>query len=505
MSGFATQLAIVLALSLALPVASHAETLADAIALAYQTNPTLLSQRSQLQVTDETYVQAEAGFRPTASLQASSSYSKTPQTLFGSTSEDETNAGALTLSLTQPLYTGGRVTAQVHSAEAQIRAGREQLRGVENTVLFDVIQAYCDVLRDRASLIIQRDGLKALQDAADEIRARNEAGANTVIDVTQAQAQLELARAATTSAQAQLEVSTAQYVAVVGKSPGDLAPPPTLAALPKTLDDAFDVSEAENPTLRQAQYTEAAYRAQIQQARAAERPTVSVAGTAGYTGLMVPFESRHYDSAVTVSATVTQPLFTGGTTRSQIRQAVAQDTSARIQVDVARRNAIQTVAQAWSQRAAAHQNTLTNNAAVRAAQATFDGMRVEYRAGLRQTLDLLIAQETLTSAEINLADAQHDEYVAEAQLLGAVGRLETRIVLQGQPLYQPQVSFRRNEAKGSVPWDVIPKALDTIGAPGMPQPAPLPQPPSFTGPTRMTPADIEIDTPARKNSAKINW
>src|SRR5579864_4378093 len=51
-----------------------AETLGDAIALAYQTNPTLQAERAQLRVTDEEYVQAEAGLRPTVGASGSYTY-----------------------------------------------------------------------------------------------------------------------------------------------------------------------------------------------------------------------------------------------------------------------------------------------------------------------------------------------------------------------------------------------------------------------------------------------
>ena len=54
----------------------RAETLGDAIALAYQSNPTLQQQRAQLRALDETYVQARAGWRPTASAQVTGNYSK---------------------------------------------------------------------------------------------------------------------------------------------------------------------------------------------------------------------------------------------------------------------------------------------------------------------------------------------------------------------------------------------------------------------------------------------
>ena len=46
-------------------VPAGAETLADAIALAYQNNPTLQAQRANQRAIDETYVQARSGWRPT--------------------------------------------------------------------------------------------------------------------------------------------------------------------------------------------------------------------------------------------------------------------------------------------------------------------------------------------------------------------------------------------------------------------------------------------------------
>lgn len=487
----ALSLGLGLGLGLGLAEAVHAETLAEAIALAYQANPTLLSQRAQLQATDEGVVQAQAGFRPTASGQLSANYAKAPQSSFLGGAEAASNTGAVTLSVNQPLYTGGRTTAQVHAAEAQIRAGREQLRAEEANVLFSVIQAYCDVVRDRAILDIQRDSLKALQDAVDEIRARHDAGAATIIDVSQAEAQLETGRALAASAGAQLEASAAGYVAAVGRSPGDLAPPEPLPDLPIDVSDALDITERENPSIRQAQYTEAASQAQVREARAARRPTVSLAGTLGYDGPVEPFVRRDYQRAVSVSATVSQPIFAGGVIASQVRQALAQDNAARIQIEVVRRSAIQAISRAWSQRRAAHLNTASEDAAVRAAQTTFDGMRVEYRAGLRATLDVLIAQQTLRDARIALAAARHDEYVAEASLLGAVGRLEAHILVQGVPLYQPQASLRRVEHIGDVPWSIIPATLDKIGAPAPPQPGPLPQPQAPSGPVRMTPATQE--------------
>src|SRR5260221_13028658 len=62
---------------------ASAETLADAIALAYQTNPTLQAQRASQRGLDETYVQARTGYRPTVGATRSGTTSDTsPATTF---------------------------------------------------------------------------------------------------------------------------------------------------------------------------------------------------------------------------------------------------------------------------------------------------------------------------------------------------------------------------------------------------------------------------------------
>src|SRR3990167_9756241 len=54
---------------------ARSETLADAIARAYESNPTLAAQRAQVRLADEAYVQARAGLRPPISGSSSASYS----------------------------------------------------------------------------------------------------------------------------------------------------------------------------------------------------------------------------------------------------------------------------------------------------------------------------------------------------------------------------------------------------------------------------------------------
>src|SRR3990167_351195 len=93
--------------------AAHAETLADAIALAYQTNPTLQQQRASTRITDEGVVQAKTGFRPTIGGELDVTGSNTsPHT--GADGKGSGSTG--TPAVSQPLSTGGRASANLSAA-----------------------------------------------------------------------------------------------------------------------------------------------------------------------------------------------------------------------------------------------------------------------------------------------------------------------------------------------------------------------------------------------------
>jgi outer membrane protein len=446
-----------------------AETLTDALAAAYHTNPRLLAQRAQQQVTDETYVQAETGLRPTLSASGAVQRGVEPNdTADLAEGVSNFNDGQAALTLSQPLYTGGQTTWAIRQAKARVLAGREGLRGVEAAVFQAAIQAYVDVLRDQDVLAVRHADLDTLQRQADEAKAKFDLGQVTRTDVFQAQTQLEAARAALSAAQAQLEVSRAEYAAAIGQAPGPLSAPENLPGLPKTVDEAFDLAEASNAGLDQSRLTEQASRAAIAEAQSAYRPTVSASASFGYIGPASPLRPGDYDRNALAQVTIAQPLLTGGLRASNVRSAIAQNASDRINIEAARRAAVQQTAQAWYQLLAGQQQTVANQAQVTAAEDALKGVQLEYGYGLRSTLDVLIADQNLRSAQVALAGSRHDTYVAEAQVLSAVGRLEAAWLLPNEPHYDPAQSFDKVRRSGALPWDGVVSGLDSLGAPPAP-------------------------------------
>jgi len=178
-----------------------------------------------------------------------------------------------------------------------------------------------------------------------------------------------------------------------------------------------------------------------------------------------------------VTAQVTVPLFTGGMNSSLIRQAAELDNVARIGVEGARRQVLQAVSQAWNQLLGARASLAADEAQVKSDTVAYEGVREEQKVGLRTILDVLNAQQELESSQLSLVGARHDEYVAAAAVLAAMGALEASTLAPDAPHYDPKANFDElRHAPGWVPWQGAVHALDQIGAPA-PTPAPPPSPP----------------------------
>ena len=441
---------------------ARAETLAEAVTLAYQTNPTLLAQRAQLRALNENYVQARSGFGPRLSVDATGY-------------DDGTHYGARHLSaesdseqaiLSQPIFTGGRASSTLQAAEADVRAGRERVRQSESDLLRQVVNAYIAVRRDQQILTVARNTATVLVEQLEETKAKVDVRENTRTDLAQAAARLASAQAQVFNAEAQLASRRAQYLNSVGQNPGELAPEPDLPGIPKSIDDAFNAAEAGNRSLLAAKYAELGSRARVNAARAENLPTIDFRVQASHSPQALYLPSPYINSVV-AQATITQPLFTAGQTASAVRRALETNNSDRLTIDSARRNVMQGMSQQWSLLSAARNALVADQSNVSASETAFFGMREEERFGLRSTIELLNAQQELTSAQIALLRDRYNEYSARAGVLNIMGRLTVDLLAPGVAPYDPIPDFDRVKNKGALPTELLVHAVDSIASPAV--------------------------------------
>ena len=445
--------AAVVAVMTGLGAPAWAETLQDAIALAYRTNPDLLAQRATQRALDESVVQARSGLRPTLSASAGVDYTRSdfpavtqfvdtnndgvPDTQVSSSSS-ETQGANLGVSLSQNLWTGGRTARAIDQARASVLAGRENLRQIEQSVMLSVIQAYVNVTRDMEILRIRQENLSVLQRQLDETSARFEVGEITRTDVAQAEASLAQSEADLANAQAQLATSRAAIEAALQGNPGVLA------------------------AAYQLQGAEAAVAAARSEYLPSVRATASYGGSSDDLGDLGQLADRR---SFTAGATLSVPLFTGGLNQSRVAQALERANAAQMAVESERRTVLQNVSSAYAQVLSTRANVTAGTEAVRAASVAAEGVRQEAQVGLRTTLDVLNQEVTLRASQTAVANARAAEYVARASLLAAMGRLDGPALNPTVDAYDPQANYDRVQGRGGLPWDGVVETLDRVASP----------------------------------------
>ena len=258
-------------------VTAGAETLQEALAAAYLTNPELTAQRAAQRAVDETVSQGNAAFRPTLGSQAQFNQDFLEPADF----TDDGRQFTVGVRLTQPVYAGGRNIATVRGADQRVFAGRQGLRITENRVLLNTVTAYNDVLRDQGLVDLNTNQVSVLGEQLRASRDRFEVGDITRTDVAQSDARFANAQSQRIAALGRLTASREAYRRVVGRAPADLAPPPPLPTLPGTVEQAVDIAAAESPELLAARFREAAARYDVRVLQAGRLPTLSASTDIG--------------------------------------------------------------------------------------------------------------------------------------------------------------------------------------------------------------------------------
>src|SRR6187549_60963 len=126
------------------PTPVLADTIEAALVRAYQNNPQLNAQRSQVRVTDENVPQALSGYRPRVAVTGSAGYQFTETlTTAGGTADKLVRTGnrgansprSIGATVTQTLFNGQQTANRTRAAESQVSSAREGLRVLEQAVL----------------------------------------------------------------------------------------------------------------------------------------------------------------------------------------------------------------------------------------------------------------------------------------------------------------------------------------------------------------------------------
>lgn len=322
-----------------------------------------------------------------------------------------------------PLYTGGRIEAQIALAEANVKGAEATLERLKQQIIFGVRQAYYSLLLAQSGVEVAERGIAQATENLRVARARVAAGASPRFDEIQAEVALATARQSQVRARNGIAQAMQGLAALLNlplntslvlKDPLVVVPvkDPVDVLVARALEQRVEFAE-----LRARQ---AAATAGIQLAESGGKPTVALQATTSYgnTGGFLT-SSAAVNWTVTLAATLN--LFDGGITKERVNEAKLRLEQLRAMEAQQKLSVELEVRQAYLNLQSAAEELSGADALITQAQEALRIANVRFQAGVGTTLEVLNAQTAASQAEAAKAQALFNYNLARATLERAVG------------------------------------------------------------------------------------
>jgi outer membrane protein, multidrug efflux system len=318
----------------------------------------------------------------------------------------------------------GLARDNLRAANEQLKAARFAQQSVALTVTANVASQYLNVLALRRRIAIANEYSAAINGILDVIKLRVKAGATSHLDLAQEQAQIEAVQAQLPSLEILEKQSLYSLAILLGRPPEgfDVSPteldavlaPPLGVGLPSDL-------LLRRPDVAQAEANLASAHANVDAARAAFLPQISLTGAGGFLSGALGSLLQVSNSGYSYGAGLLQTIFDGGKLIGQKRLADATQNEYVAAYQSAALNAYGDVEfslteVANTERAEKHLRSL-----ITAAQEAFEISQLQYRQGAADLIIVLQAQQTLFSAEDQLVQTVLANRLASVHLYEALG------------------------------------------------------------------------------------
>jgi outer membrane protein len=416
-----------------------AESLNEALGSTYRYNPRLDAERARLRATDEDVARAMSGYRPVITGNADVNFQNTnvrPDTI----TEGHAYPKGYSIDLVQPIFSGLQTYNAVNESEANVRAGRETLRTVEQEVFLEAVTAFMDVVRDQAVVRLRENNVNVLSRELKATQDRFSVGEVTRTDVAQAQARRAGAVSDLDFARANLKTSRATYERVVGHAPSELMEPSGYERLlPKSQQEAVAIGTHENPAVVGSLFREQSARYTVDRIRGELLPQVQL--EASYSDRFDTSRFLDEGETTTVTGRLSVPIYEGGEVYARVRQAKHVHVSRLQEIEQARSETEATIVASWSQVLAARAQLQSDQAQVQANTTALAGVREEERVGQRTLLDVLNAELELLDSQVRLVTTRRNIVVASYTLLSSIGHLDALSTGAASVVYDPDAHY----------------------------------------------------------------
>ncbi|HVB98787.1 MAG TPA: TolC family outer membrane protein [Candidatus Dormibacteraeota bacterium] len=401
-----------------------AQDLQTAYRQAASTSPLIAQARAQLHADLAGRPLARAALLPHVDAGASGGMNTARVTGFGAQPiSTGYHSDLFSVSLTESLFNGQAFTA-VKQSDSRVQAGEAALAYARQIVALEVTQAYFGVLQAQADRSVAQRQTNLLENIEKQTKTSLRVGTGDIISVREVRAQFDAAKADLIRANNAVTIAKNQLERLTHHPTGTLADVTTLQAIgprPAVVGPWLATALKNQPLLQQAKATLKVSEEQVQFAKRARWPTLTLSGIGQHaTGTLIPPLAVNQAGA---SLNLSVPIYEGGSTAAKIHQAESlskanQASLANLQdqITLDTQTAFYDLQDSVAQFQAEQQ-------AVTSAKVSWEATRKGYEIGTRSIIDLLTATTNYAAAQRNYDLALYTQIVDRTQLKAAAGIL----------------------------------------------------------------------------------
>ena len=321
-----------------------------------------------------------------------------------------------------PIYTSGKAEAEIGSSELGLKAAELSTERSRENLKLDVIKAYYDALEARRTVDVRQETVDKYQDHYTNVSQLYAAGSKARIDVIRSSVELSNAAQNLIKAQNSYEVNLAtlrNYLNVDRSEPLNLTSDFSYDQFNIDMDACIDYAYRNRKDLLIDLYKYQQAENDIKAAKADFGPSVTLSAGPSWSHTFKPSTSS--DSDITAGATLSWNFWDNGLTRAKVQQAEASRDKAKLTLTKDQEDIDLSLRQAYYNMREAEKRLNSTGDAVKQAEEDYFIAREKYRAGEGLMLDIIDAQEALSTARLNYISAEYDYARYKATVENAMG------------------------------------------------------------------------------------
>ncbi|MCE1227388.1 MAG: TolC family protein [Geobacteraceae bacterium] len=402
-------------------------TLEDCLKIASNKNLDIQKAKEYANYVQGRYVEERAAALPQLGLQAGFGYSKDDSTkaLYGAAQMQ--NSRTVDLTLSQPLYTWGKINAALKAAEVGLKTADQQLRLFRQAAYRDVSIAFYDVLLAKELHRLAQENLAQKERHHTEAKRKFEAGVATDYDLLAAEVELQNARPELIRTENSIRTGRERLRFLLGADQPELDVVGRIEARPENAtgyDESLKTALDKRPELADQKLRIGINQELVTIANADDKPRLDLKGTAGWHQLELsdPGPTRRSDGpAWNAGIYLTFPFFDGMRSRGKTQQARSDLRTSQLQEQKLRDSITLELRTAHYNLTESAETISALSGTVKQAERLLQMAEKGFEYGVKTRLEVDDAQTNLLRAQSNLARANRDYLSARVNLQWAMG------------------------------------------------------------------------------------